>query len=120
MLSTCNRTEFIFWSSDASAATNSVAARLRLEELRRQELDHYRAEPGAVDAASEQVLEAMTAQLVQGIAGLLARELKRLSGPREQEEAAAMLRQLFEVPEKSAARSKAVSTAPFGALAGNA
>lgn len=97
-----------------------VAVRERLETIRRQELDRYRSECGALDPAGEQALEALSSQLVQRIAGQLARELKQVVGPDEQDKVAASLRRVFGLAEESAARRRAASAAPRAVLAGNA
>lgn len=72
-----------------------VAVRARLDEMRRQELENFRAESGPLSPAEDQALETLTAQLVQRIAGQLARELKQIAGRAEQDQLTAALRRLF-------------------------
>jgi glutamyl-tRNA reductase len=75
-----------------------VALRARLEEIRRRELERYRREAGPLTEAQEQSLESFAAQMVESIAGQLARELKQVPKLPEQEQLTAALRRLFRLP----------------------
>lgn len=74
-----------------------VALRERLEQVRREEIERYRAEAGPLGAAQEQALEEITSHIVQRIAGQLARELKQDSAKPEQEQLVAAVRRLFQL-----------------------
>jgi glutamyl-tRNA reductase len=74
-----------------------VAVRDRLEEIRQQELEHYRAENGPLSAVEERVLEELSARLVQRISGQLARELKQPHAEPERDRLAEAVRQLFQL-----------------------
>ena len=89
-----------------------VALRERLEEIRRQELEHYRSQFGPLTHAEEQAIETLTTQLVQRIATQLARELKQVPGRPEQEQLTAALRRLFGLESRA--------TTPRAALADSA
>ncbi|HWQ03488.1 MAG TPA: glutamyl-tRNA reductase, partial [Candidatus Nitrosotenuis sp.] len=67
----------------------------QLEQLRREELERYRAEFGPLSAAEEKVLDTLTTRLVQRIANQLARELKRVHAEPDRERLADAVRQLF-------------------------
>jgi glutamyl-tRNA reductase len=72
-----------------------VALRRSLDEFRRQELESFIEERGPFPREQEQLLQAITTQVIQKIAGSLARELKDLSGKGEQEQMTAAVTRLF-------------------------
>ena len=96
-----------------------VAVRERLEEIRRQELQRYRAEFGPLSQGEEQALEALTSQLVQRIASQLARELKQIPEKPEQEQLAAAVRRLFGLQGRAPATKEAAYELSQPALAGS-
>jgi glutamyl-tRNA reductase len=75
-----------------------VAVRERLEEIRRQEMQRFLAEIGPLGDEERRALDALTARLVERIAGQVARELKRAPERPEQDRLAAALHQLFHLP----------------------
>ena len=74
-----------------------VALRRRLDEICRQELESFikEDERGPFTKEQDQLLHAVTSQIIQKIAGSLARELKELPGKGEQEQMAAAVQRLF-------------------------
>lgn len=74
-----------------------VALRERLEEIRAQELEHYRSESGPLSAAEEKALEALTARIIQRIANRLAGELKHVPDRPERDQLTEALRRLFQL-----------------------
>lgn len=74
-----------------------VALRERLEQIRREEIERYRAEAGPLGAAEEQALETLTSHMVQRIASQMARELKQNHAKSEQEQLMAAVRRLFQL-----------------------
>lgn len=94
-----------------------VALRERLEEIRRQELEHYRSKFGPLSKVEEQALEALTSQLVQRIATQLARELKQIPEKPEQEQLTAAIRRLFGLHSKATAPEKSTYPASRAVLA---
>ncbi len=96
-----------------------VAVRERLEEIRRQELERYRAECGPLSQTEEQTLELLSSQLVQRIASQLARELKQIPERPEQEQLTAAVRRLFGLQSRPPAAKEAACTASPPALAGS-
>jgi len=82
----------------------AIALRHRLEEICRQELESFRQERGPFTREQDQYIHAITAQIIQKIAGSLARELKELPEKEEQQMTAAVTR-LFhlESPQKALA-----------------
>ena len=72
-----------------------VALRQRLEEICRQELESFIEERGPFTREQDQSLHAITAQVIQKIAGSLARELKELPEKEEQEQMTAAVTRLF-------------------------
>ena len=96
-----------------------VAVRERLEEIRREELERFRADFGPLSPPEEQALEALTVQLVQRISTQLARELKRIPERPEQELLTAAVRRLFGLHSKVAATKKTSYNPSRAVLAGN-
>jgi len=82
-----------------------VALRRRLDEICRQELESFFDEHGPFPREQEQVLHMLTSQIIQKIAGSLARELKALPGKGEQEQMTFAVQRLFhlETPEMALA-----------------
>ena len=78
-----------------SAVPTIVALRQRLEELCRQELESFIEERGPFTREQDQSLHAITAQVIQKIAGSLARELKELPEKEDQEKMTAAVTRLF-------------------------
>jgi glutamyl-tRNA reductase len=72
-----------------------ASLRARLEEIRREEIERYRRQAGPLTPADEELLAALTAQMVQRIATELARELKQAPGQPEQDQLTAAVRRLF-------------------------
>ncbi|MCL5287621.1 MAG: glutamyl-tRNA reductase, partial [Acidobacteria bacterium] len=72
-----------------------VAVRQRLDEIRRQELDRFRAEFGPLCEEHERALDELAARIVQRISTQLARELKQAPENAEQDILTAAVRQLF-------------------------
>jgi glutamyl-tRNA reductase len=73
----------------------TVALRLSLEELCRQELESFIEERGPFTREQDQSLHAITAQVIRKIASSLARELKELPEKEEQEHMTAAVTRLF-------------------------
>jgi len=82
-----------------------VALRRRLDEICRQDLVSFIAERGPFTREQDQSLHAITAQIIQTIAGSLARELKGLPEKEEQEKMTAAVTRLFhlESPQRAPA-----------------
>lgn len=78
-----------------SVVPTSVAVSQRLEEICRKEFDSFAQERGPFTREQDQLLRALIAQVTQGIAGSLARELKELPEKEEQEKMAAAIARLF-------------------------
>ncbi len=78
-----------------SRVPTAVALRNRLEELCRQELDSFTAERGPFNREQDQLLHAITTQVIQKIASSLARELKEVPEKGEQEQMTAAVTRLF-------------------------
>lgn len=72
-----------------------VALRRRLDEICRQELESFIQERGPFTREQEESLHAITAQVLQKIAGSLARGIKELPEKGEQEQMAAAVARLF-------------------------
>jgi len=72
-----------------------VALRHRLDELCQQELEVLRNEFGPFTEDQDQALTALTAHITRRIAGSLARELKELPEPAEQDMLTAAVGRLF-------------------------
>jgi glutamyl-tRNA reductase len=77
------------------ALPTTVALRLSLEELCRQELESFIEERGPFTREQGQSLHAITAQVIRKIASSLARELKELPEKEEQERMTAAVTRLF-------------------------
>jgi len=73
----------------------SVALSQRLEEICRKEFESFTRERGPFTREQDHLLRALVAQVTQGIAGSLARELKELPEKEEQERMAAAVARLF-------------------------
>ncbi len=88
-----------------STVPTIVALRQRLNEICRQDLDSFIQERGPFTREQDQLLHAITAQLIQKIASSLARELKELPEKEEQERMTAAVTRLFHLhpPEKALA-----------------
>jgi len=86
-----------FWSKLQSQPTvpTIVALRNRLDEICRQELESFIRERGPFTREQGQLLHAITAQVIQKIAGSLARELKELPEKEEQEQMTKAVTRLF-------------------------
>ena len=78
-----------------SVVPTIVALRRRLDEICRQELESFTEERGPFTREQDQALHAITAQVIQKIAGSLARELKGLPEEAEQQQMTAALHRLF-------------------------
>ncbi|HVB99990.1 MAG TPA: glutamyl-tRNA reductase [Candidatus Dormibacteraeota bacterium] len=79
-----------------------VALRARLEEIRRAEIARFQAASNTTEPGHDD-LEAVTARIMDRVAGELARELKQARRKPEQEEMAAALRHLFHLTQSSLA-----------------
>lgn len=101
-----------FWSKLRSqpSVPTSVALRNRLDEICRQELESFIRERGPFTREQDQLLHAITAQVIQKIAGSLARELKDVPEKEEQEQMTKAVMRLFHLespqPALAGARSK--------------
>jgi len=86
----------------------SIALRRRLEEICRQELESFIRERGPFTREQDQLLRAITAQVIQKIAGCLAREVKELPEKEDQEKVAAVVARLFHLdsPQQANASTK--------------
>jgi glutamyl-tRNA reductase len=73
----------------------SIALRQRLEEICRQELESFIEERGPFTREQDQLLHAITTQVIQKIASSLARELKELPEKEDQERMTAAVTRLF-------------------------
>jgi len=80
----------------------SVALSQRLEEICRKEFESFTRERGPFTREQDQLLRALIAQVAQGIAGSLARELKQLPESEEQEKMAAAVARLFRLHSQPA------------------
>ena len=89
-------------------APTAVALRQRLEEICRQELESFIAERGPFTREQDQLLHAITTQVIQKIAGSLARELKDLPEKEEQEQMTRAVTRLFhlEPPQQALAGTR--------------
>ncbi len=100
----------LFWNrlrSQASVPT-IVALRNRLDEICRQELESFVTERGPFTREQDQLLHAITAQVIQKIAGSLVRELKDLPEKEEQEQMTKAVTRLFhlETPQQALAGTR--------------
>jgi glutamyl-tRNA reductase len=73
----------------------SIALAQRLEEICRQELESFKRDRGPFTREQDHLLHAIAAQIAQGIASSLARELKQIPEREEQERVAAAVARLF-------------------------
>jgi glutamyl-tRNA reductase len=91
-----------------SGVPTSVALRQRLEEICRQELESFIAERGPFTREQDQLLHAITAQVIHKIASSLARELKELPEKEDQERMTAAVTRLFhlEPPQQALAGTR--------------
>jgi glutamyl-tRNA reductase len=80
----------------------SVALSQRLEEICRKEFESFTRERGPFTREQDHLLRALIAQVAQGIAGSLARELKELPESEEQEKMAAAVARLFRLHSQPA------------------
>ena len=89
-------------------APTAVALRQRLEEICRQEMESFIAERGPFPREQDQQLHAITSQVIQKIAGSLARELKDLPEKEEQEQMTKAVARLFhlETPQQALAGTR--------------
>jgi glutamyl-tRNA reductase len=89
-------------------APTAVALRQRLEEICRQELESFVKERGPFTREQDQLLQAITTQVIQKIAGSLARELKDLPEKEEQEQMTKAVTRLFhlEPPQQALAGTR--------------
>jgi len=79
----------------ASTIPTCVALRGRLDEICRHELESFIEERGPFTREQDQALHAVASQVIQKIAGFLARELKQLPERAEQEQMTAAVNRLF-------------------------
>ncbi len=89
-------------------APTAVGLRQRLEEICRQELESFVTERGPFTREQDQLLHAITTQVIQKIAGSLARELKDLPDKEEQEQMTRAVTRLFhlEPPQQALAGTR--------------
>lgn len=78
-----------------SGIPTTVALRRRLDEVCRQEMESFIQDRGPFTREQDQLLHAIAAQVTQKIASSLAHELKEISNTGEQEQASAVVAQLF-------------------------
>ena len=101
-----------FWSKLRlqTSVPTIVALRNRLDEICRQELESFIRERGPFTRELDQLLHAITAQVLQKVAGSLARELKDVPEKEEQEQMTKAVTRLFHLespqPALAGARSK--------------
>jgi glutamyl-tRNA reductase len=99
-----------FWTKLQSQTSTPtiVALRNRLDEICRQEMESFLRERGPFTREQDQLLHAITAQVIQKIAGSLARELKDLPEKEEQEQMTKAVTRLFhlESPKQALAGTR--------------
>ena len=99
-----------FWTKLQSQTSTPtiVALRNRLDEICRQEMESFLRERGPFTREQGQLLHAITAQVIQKIAGSLARELKDLPEKEEQERMTKAVTRLFhlESPKQALAGTR--------------
>jgi glutamyl-tRNA reductase len=99
-----------FWPKlpSQTSVPTIVALRNRLDQICRQELESFTVERGPFSREQDQLLHAVTAKLMQKIAGSLARELKDLPEKEEQEQMTKAVTRLFhlESPQQALAGTK--------------
>ena len=86
-----------------------VALRHRLDDICRQELESFTRDHGPFTREQDQVLHAITAQVIQKIAASLARELKELPEEAEQKQMTAAVHRLFHLETPQTALAGATS-----------
>jgi glutamyl-tRNA reductase len=91
-----------------SAVPTVVALRHRLDQICRHELESFIEQRGPFTQEQDQSLHAITSQVLQKIAGSLARELKELPVKEEQEQMTAAVTRLFhlEPPKRALAGTR--------------
>jgi glutamyl-tRNA reductase len=89
-------------------APTAVALQQRMEEICRQELESFVTERGPFTREQDQLLHAITGQVIHKIAGSLARELKDLPEKEEQEQMTKAVTRLFhlEPPQQALAGTR--------------
>jgi glutamyl-tRNA reductase len=92
-----------------------VALRAHLEEIRRTELARFRSESPAADDVAVEALDALTARIMDRVAGELARELKQTRQRPEQDELTAAVRHLFRLAQPKPAPLPAIEAEPAAA-----
>ncbi|HEV2349614.1 MAG TPA: glutamyl-tRNA reductase [Terriglobia bacterium] len=85
-----------------------VALRDRLDEIGRQELKGYAHEFGPISEPEQQALEEIAARITHRITGLLGCQLK--DAPEGQDQMAAAVHRLFQLPQSEKARSAAAGS----------
>lgn len=90
LLVTRNRTEFILWPRDSTAATKSIR-------------DYLARESRLLSDSEERALEEFTSRTIERITGLLGRELRETPEIPEQDRLTSVVRRLFHLPQPSAA-----------------
>ena len=99
-----------FWSKlqAQTAVPTIVALRNRLDGICRQELESFIRERGPFTREQDQMLHAITSQVIQKIAGSVARELKDLPEKEEQEQMTRAVTRLFhlESPQRALAGTR--------------
>ena len=103
-----------FWSKlqVQTAIPTIVALRNRFDEICRQELESFIRERGPFTREQDQLLHAITSQVIQKIAGSLARELKDLPEKEEQEQMTKAVTRLFHLEPPQQALAGAISKQP--------
>jgi glutamyl-tRNA reductase len=86
-----------------------IALRSRLDEVCRQEVEFFTQEHGPFTREQDQILHAITAQVIQKIAGSLARELKELQDQEEQKQMTTAVYRLFHLETPQPALAGATS-----------
>jgi len=86
-----------------------VVLRQRLEQICRQELECFTEERGPFIREQEELLHAITTQVIQKIASSLARELKELPEKKEQERMTAVVTRLFHLESPNTALAGTIS-----------
>ena len=72
-----------------------IAMRQALEEIRREEMESFRASLAPLGEEERAAVEEMTARITQRVANRLARELKQVAATPERDQLAAAIRKLF-------------------------
>ncbi len=99
-----------FWRKlqSQTAVPTIVALRNRLDEICRQELESFIRERGPFNREQDQLIHAVTAEVIKKIAGSLARELKDVPEKEEQEQMTRAVTRLFhlESPQRALAGTR--------------